>query len=188
MVKPWLLRVSWSAEEWPELCNLYFKGNKQFFKIKISGLQVQSMFLEERVSVSLSGPAGGRLQPSCLCVFFSFVLPPQFASFPSRVGHVAAKLSWHGEGRTDYVCLQSLITSLRIDYYSCSLGSRGSGRGSHSNIQLHRCCARVNVVVWPEACLPRSDRHLCDGSVAPCLSYLIPQRVWMGKAEAGAAR
>lgn len=107
------------------------------FLIKISGLQVKSRFLEERVSVSLSGPAGGRLQPSCLC-FFSFVLPPLFASFPSRVGHVAARLSWHGGGRTDYVCLQSLITSLRIDYYSCSLVSRGSGRGSHSNIKLHR--------------------------------------------------
>lgn len=119
--------------------------------------------------------AGGE-QPSCLCFSVLFFL---FAFLPSRVRHGAARLSWHG-GKTDYVCAcvrvraVSQSTSLRIDYYSSSLGVTEKATKTPSCTAWRCCCVRVNFVMWPEACLLQSDGHLCDGSVSSCLSYLLP--------------
>lgn len=58
----------------------------------------------------------------CSLVVCVFLFSP-FALLSSRVRHGAARLSWHGVERI--TCVQSLITSSRIDYYYSGLGSCG---------------------------------------------------------------
>lgn len=78
-------------------------------EITISGLQVKSRFLEERVSVSLSGPAGSRLQPSCLCfflvLFFPLYLPHSLHVWDTLLPDC---LGMEGVGRITCVCSHSL--------------------------------------------------------------------------------
>lgn len=102
----------------------------------------------------------------CVCFFLCFFFK-RLLSLSSRVGHTAARLSWHGGSRTDYVCVHSLINSLRIDYYHRCLGSPGSIRGA---------ALRGSVVVPADVKLVccKVTGILCNGSLAPCLAYLFP--------------
>lgn len=108
--------------------------------------------------------------------FSLFSLP--FALLRSRVRHGAARLSWHGVGRI--TCVQSLITSFRIDYYSAGLGSwrvTEEATKTPSCTAWGCCCGYINawesVVMWSRACWLQGDKHFASAECPPaCLTSL----------------
>lgn len=99
-----------------------------------NGTPTSNLVRIQRSSVlSCVAHAGGRMQPSCFssCVLFFLTPPPLLPCFlhvwdPNCLGTGLGKIN---------LCVYSVITSLRIDYY-CSLGGLRSVGGSHWITQL----------------------------------------------------
>lgn len=130
-------------------------------------------------------PDGGRLHLSRLCFLFPFFSLP-FALLRSRVRHGAARLSWHGVGWI--TCVQSLITSFRIDYYSTGLGSwrvTEEATKTPSCTARRCCCGYINVwesiVMWSLSLLAARWLAFCFYWVSPWLSHLFNEHIlWLG--------
>lgn len=164
---------------------MYFQGAQEEKIVFITeGKSYQSPYKDTWRWGSYLMPDSSRLQPSCLC--FSFFLYSPFRLTPFTCGTQCCQivLAW---GRRDYACVQSLITSLRIDYYSSGLAGRGVTEEATENTQLLRGDAAVcmwgwvNIVMWSQACLLQSDRRLCP---PPRLSHLFtvaPSNVVFGQ-------
>lgn len=123
--------------------------------------------LEEHVCVILCTMLEANSRAVCVFQFCSSFLPFSLHVWDTVLPDCL------GMGVRRITCVRvrvvSQSTSLRIDYYSSSLGVTEKATKTPSCTAWRCCCVRVNFVMWPEARL-----HLCDGSVSSCLSYLLP--------------
>lgn len=138
--------------------------------------------LENHLSVFLYAHARRRQIAAELFVFFFFFPPFCLTLFTCETQCCQIVLAW---GRTDYVCVcvcaQSVITSLRIDYYSSGLGSQAATEEATKTLDCTawRCCcvylseychvisslfaAKWQAFAWrPSVPVPVSPRH-CVG-------------------------